>query len=66
MYQHDNAPAHTAPLTVNFLAANRVQVLDWPPLSPDMSPIEHLWDELGRRVRARHQPLKTLMNLLIS
>ena len=39
-----------ARLTVNFLAANRVQVLDWPPLSPDMSPIEHLWDELDRRV----------------
>ena len=52
MYQYDNAPAHTARLTVNVLAANRVQVLDWPPLSPDMSPIEHFWDELDRRVRA--------------
>ena len=50
-------------LTVNFLAANRVQVLDWPPLSPDMSPIEHLWDELDRRVRARRQPLRNVNEL---
>ena len=33
MYQHDNAQAHTARLTVNFLAANKILVLDWPPLS---------------------------------
>ena len=41
MYQHDNAPVHTARHTVNFLAANTILVLD-PPLSPDMSPIELL------------------------
>ena len=62
-YQHDNAPAHTARLTVNFLAANRVQVFDWPLLSPDKSPIEHLWDELDRRVRARRQPLRNVNDL---
>ena len=69
MYQHDKAPAHTARHTVNFLAANKVQVLDWLPLSLDMSPIEHLWDELDRRVRARRQPLgnvNELTNALIN
>ena len=34
--------AHIAHLTVNFLAANRIQVLEWPPLSLDMCPIEHI------------------------
>ena len=63
MYQHDKAPAHTARLTVNFLAANRVQVLDWPPLSSDMSLIEFLWDELDRRIRARRQPLGNINEL---
>ena len=29
-------------------------MLDWPAKSPDMSPIEHLWDDLGRRVRKRN------------
>ena len=43
-------------LTVNFLATNMIPVLDWPFLSPDMSPIEHAWDELARRITARRQP----------
>ena len=56
IYQHDNAPAHTARPTAYFLAANGIQELDWPPLFPDMSPIEHVWNELGRRIGARRQP----------
>ena len=38
-------------------------MLDWPPLSPEMSPNEHLWDELDRRVRARRQPLRNVNEL---
>ena len=30
--------------------------MDWPALSADMSPIEHVWDELGHRVRNRVRP----------
>ena len=69
IYKHDNAPAHNARLTVNFLATNRIPVLDWPSLSPDMSPIEHVWDELTRRISARHQPprnVNELTNALIN
>ena len=40
MNQHDNVSAHTARLTVNFLAVTRILEFDQPPLSPDMSPIE--------------------------
>ena len=28
--------------------------ITWPVRSPDLSPIEHLWDHLGRQVRQRH------------
>ena len=36
--------------------ANNIPVLPWPSLSPDMAPIEHAWDELGRRVAGGRPP----------
>ena len=47
--QHDNAISHTA-------RSVRVSVLPWPAKSLDLNPIEHIWDLLDRRVRARAIP----------
>lgn len=55
VFQQDNARPHVARICTEFLEAEHVQVLDWPAYSPDMSPIEHLWDALDRRVRQRAQ-----------
>ena len=42
---------HRASLVQKFLQQNNVDHLDWPAQSPDLSPIEHVWDILGQHVR---------------
>ena len=51
----DNANCHVARTTQNMFVANGVRALPWPAKSPDMNPIEHIWDVLKRNVRALPQ-----------
>ncbi|UYV77407.1 hypothetical protein LAZ67_15000907, partial [Cordylochernes scorpioides] len=54
LYQQENARPHTA--RISQQALQDVQMLPWPPYSPDLSPIEHVWDIIGRRLHALPQP----------
>jgi len=45
-----------------------VEELDWPAQSPDLNPIEHIWDKLEQRVQARPSrptSLPDLTNVLL-
>jgi len=37
--------------TKRWLSEHRIKVLDWPAYSPDLNPIEHLWNEMDHRLR---------------
>ncbi|GFX02427.1 hypothetical protein TNCV_2285931 [Trichonephila clavipes] len=40
-----------------------IERMDWPARSPDLNPIEHVWDFLGRRLAARTLPPVTIREL---
>ncbi len=48
--EQDGATPHTSRFTQSFLADNFVQLLQWPPNSPDLTPIENVWNILKKFV----------------
>ncbi|GFT30712.1 transposable element Tcb1 transposase [Trichonephila clavipes] len=48
LFQQDNSRPHMVRVSQDCL--HSVTTLPWPERSPDLSPIVHIWDHLGRRV----------------
>lgn len=54
-FQQDNASPHTAGTSQAWFHNHGIDIIDFPPWSSDLNPIENLWHDLKRRVY-QHQP----------
>ena len=48
-FQQGTARAHTEHLR-DFLQQHNIRIMPWPAFRPDLNPIEHMWDEIQRKV----------------
>ncbi len=64
-FQQDNTPCHTAQIISDWFLEhdNEFTLLSWPPQSPDINPIEHLWDVVEREIHIMDVQPKNLQQL---
>jgi len=56
VFQQDNASIHVSKASKLWFNSRNITLLDWPSMSPDLSPMENMWGNLSRNVyRDGHQ-----------
>jgi transposase len=63
LFQEDNARPHTSKVATTTREESGLRFLPWPAQSPDLNPIENLWDKIKRKVYARRKKPKNLREL---
>ena len=53
-FMQNNAPCHKAKVVMSYLSEQDFGIMDWPPQTPDLNPIENLWKTLGVKVMERN------------
>ncbi|CAJ0954427.1 unnamed protein product [Ranitomeya imitator] len=62
-FYQDKARPHVAGVCQQFLQDEGIEAMDWPARSPDLNPIEHIWDIMSRSVHQRHIAPQTVQKL---
>ncbi|GFX54135.1 transposable element Tcb2 transposase [Trichonephila clavipes] len=66
LFMDDNAPCHRTVAAEQLLESEDIERMDWPARSPELNPIERVWDFLGRRLAARTLPPVTIRELRLA
>lgn len=59
IFQQDVAPPHISVSTKNWFRQRNIQVLPWPPNSPDINPLENLWRIMKKKLQENPPASKT-------
>jgi transposase len=57
VFMQDNASSHSSRATSRELLSREVQVLSWPPFSPDLNPIEGVWNKMKDYIEIHYPDL---------
>jgi transposase len=66
VFQQDNAPIHRSASTKNWFTAKKINVMEWPVLSPDLNPMENVWGHMVRRMYANNKQYTSIAELKTS
>lgn len=66
VFMQNNDPKHKAKITMNWLRNRGITCMDWPAQSPDINPIENLWNILKKKIIVRNQTPQNLEQLWVA
>lgn len=66
LFMEDNAPIHVSRFSQDWKTKQKIKTMDWPPQSPDLNPIENVWQQLKLAVEARTPREKNIEQLMFA
>ena len=61
LYQHDGSKVHKATLIMDYFEEREIQVIEWPPKSLDLNPIETIWSQLKSKLKRTYDTREELV-----